>query len=629
MIKTNGAHFRDEHGRTLLLRGANLSGSSKVPTSPDGATHRLEGFYAHREVSFVGRPFSLQTADEHLRRLASWGMTFLRFLITWEAVEHAGPGQYDEEYLDYIHAVLEKAGEYGMRVFIDVHQDVWSRWTGGDGAPGWTLEAVGMDVTKLAATGAAISHATHGDHFPRMIWPTNYNRFGAATLFTLFFAGADFAPERMIDGVNVQTYLQDHYVRAMQHVAARLRDLPHVIGWDAMNEPSAGWIGTPNLGEHPPSPMIMIGAIPTPLQALAAASGLPQEVLVYDIGMGFPSEQSKTIFNPDGVSLWRPGYSCPWAQHGVWAAEDGRPRLLRPDYFAQVSGKPVDFIHDYLKPFLRRFIAAVREVQPEAVFFVEGIPGGTHPDWSAHDAPNAVNAAHWYDALTLFTKIYNDSLTFDFFGLQLVNGEEAVRQSYRDQLAHTKREARDKMGDIPTLIGEFGLPFDLFDKSAYTDGDFSPHIRALNNYYDALDANLLSATIWNYSADNTNERGDLWNDEDLSIFSRDQQSQPDDLDSGGRALAGIVRPYAMATAGTPEHMSFELATRTFEYVYTVDPDVKAPTEVYIPRLQYPAGIQVECEGAEFDDAPHEQRLRVRALPGAGQVVIRVYPASVS
>lgn len=41
----------------------------------------------------------------------------------------------------------------------------------------------------------------------------------------------------------------------------------------------------------------------------------------------------------------------------------------------------------------------------------------------------------------------------------------------------------------------------------------------------ALDKNLLSFTLWNYAANNTNARGDGWNDEDLSLFSRDQQAR--------------------------------------------------------------------------------------------------------
>ncbi len=154
MLRVDGPWFKDEDGRTLLLRGVNLGGSSKVPATPDGATYRREGFFDHRGASFVGRPFPLREADEHFARLRSWGFTFLRFLVTWEAIEHAGPGVYDHDYLDYVYAVVKRAGEHGIDVFVDPHQDVWSRFSGGDGAPGWTFEAIGMDVTRFAAAGS-------------------------------------------------------------------------------------------------------------------------------------------------------------------------------------------------------------------------------------------------------------------------------------------------------------------------------------------------------------------------------------------------------------------------------------------------------------------------------------------
>ena len=94
-------------------------------------------------------------------------------------MEHAGPGLYDEAYLDYLRQVVIKAGEHGLNLFIDPHQDVWSRFSGGDGAPGWTLEAVGLDSTRFEGTGAAITHQPHGDPLPKMIWPTNYTKLAA------------------------------------------------------------------------------------------------------------------------------------------------------------------------------------------------------------------------------------------------------------------------------------------------------------------------------------------------------------------------------------------------------------------------------------------------------------------
>ena len=77
-------------------------------------------------------------------RIAGWGMNCLRLLTTWEAIEHAGPGEYDDAYLDYYAEVARRAAARGLWVFVDPHQDVWSRWTGGDGAPFWCFELAGL-----------------------------------------------------------------------------------------------------------------------------------------------------------------------------------------------------------------------------------------------------------------------------------------------------------------------------------------------------------------------------------------------------------------------------------------------------------------------------------------------------
>ena len=154
-----------------------------------------------RTVSFVGRPFPLADANEHFARLHQWGFQFIRLLITWEAIEHAGPGHYDQEYLDYIYQLIKKAGDHGIRVFLDPHQDAWSRFTGGDGAPYWTLEAAGLDPPHFTETGAALLHSEEGDPFPKMIWPTNYFKLASATMFTLFFGGNDLAPGIKVDSV--------------------------------------------------------------------------------------------------------------------------------------------------------------------------------------------------------------------------------------------------------------------------------------------------------------------------------------------------------------------------------------------------------------------------------------------
>ncbi len=604
----DGPYFKDEHGRTLILRGVNLGGSSKVPFRPNGAAHIRERFYDHRNVSFVGRPFPLDEADEHLARLRTWGLTFLRLLVTWEAVEHAGPGIYDQGYLDYLYEVARKAGEHGLRLFIDPHQDVWSRMCGGDGAPGWTLEAVGMDVSRLSETGAAIVHAVHGDPFPRMIWPTNYSKLATATMFTLFFGGNDFAPRTTVNGEPAQEYLQRHYIAAMIQVARRLKGLPQVVGFDTMNEPSPGYIGRADLNGS--AGLLQLGDSPTPFQSMLLGAGIPQEVGVYDMRWTGPKLCQRRLVNAQGVRVWREGYDCPWRQHGVWdIRSDGEPQLLRLDYFKRVGSRRVDFARDYLKPFLLRYIEAIRSADAEAIMFLGWAPGREHPPWEAGDPGDVVNAAHWYDGVTLFTKAYRSWLSVDMHSGKLVFGTGRVRRSFIQQLARIKQQGLVTMGEIPTLIGEVGIPFDMHHRRAYRSGDFSLQTRAMDASLSALDANLLHYTLWNYTPDNDNEHGDQWNGEDLSIFSRDQQHDPDDIYSGGRALPAVIRPYAHAVAGEPLRMAFDYSTRRFEFEFRHDPAVQAPTEVFLPNYHYGEASRVIVTDGRFEVDQEQQNLR--------------------
>lgn len=91
-VHSNSAHFRLNDGRTILLRGINLAASAKTPVGQPGA--KIEGFWdgaKNGELNFVGRVLELDQADQHLERLKSWGFNCLRFVTTWESIEHKGP----------------------------------------------------------------------------------------------------------------------------------------------------------------------------------------------------------------------------------------------------------------------------------------------------------------------------------------------------------------------------------------------------------------------------------------------------------------------------------------------------------------------------------------------------------
>ena len=624
LIHIEGPHFRDEHGRTLMLRGVNLGGSSKVPRRPDGATHRREGFFDHRDVSFVGRPFPLAEADEHFARLAAWGLTTLRFLVTWEAVEHAGPGLYDEAYLDYVRAVARKAGEHGISLLIDPHQDVWSRFSGGDGAPGWTLEAVGFDLPRFAETGAATVHATHGDPFPKMIWPTNGSKLAAATMFSLFFGGNDFAPQTKVAGEPVQAFLQQHYIAAIQQVALRLEDLPNVIGYDTLNEPLAGYIGWRDLNAA--GGTLLLGACPTPFQAMLLGAGIPQAVGVWALGPVSIRRTGTRLLNETGARAWREGCDCVWRQNGVWDFDPaGQPRLLRSDHFWRVDGRPVDFGQDYYRPFANRFAAAIRAVDPRALIFLETPAGGLLPPWRAEDAVSVAYAPHWYDGMVLMSKRFSRFVAADARTHRPIFLPGPIRRSFAAQLADLKHSGEG--AGMPVLLGEFGIPFDLNEKKAYRSRDFSAQTVALDRSFRAVEDNLLSCTLWNYTADNSNPHGDGWNGEDLSIFSRDQQDDPRNIDSGGRALRAVVRPYPRVTAGEPLRLTFDMASRVFEFEFRHDPQVIAPTEIFVPRYQYTQGYRAEVSDGTVEIDEAQQRLIYRHSTEYRRHRLRISPAA--
>lgn len=84
------------------------------------------------------------------------------FLLGALAHFPARSGQYDEAYITYLHELISMMPKYGITCYIDPHQDVWSRHTGGSGAPTWTLELVGFDIYNLKTTGAAHAHNVRG-----------------------------------------------------------------------------------------------------------------------------------------------------------------------------------------------------------------------------------------------------------------------------------------------------------------------------------------------------------------------------------------------------------------------------------------------------------------------------------
>ncbi len=174
-------------GRTLILRGANVTGSQK---------------YAPY--------FGDYTKDDLVKLRTDWGFNAARFLVSWSAVEPE-KGKYDDTYLAALEEHVAWCEAAGLYVVLDMHQDVYGEGFalgGGNGAPKWTCDA---------------SH--YAAFVPQNPWFLNY---------------LDPHVQACVDGFYASTELRAHYTEAWRRVAKRLAGHAGVLGFDPMNEPAWG-----------------------------------------------------------------------------------------------------------------------------------------------------------------------------------------------------------------------------------------------------------------------------------------------------------------------------------------------------------------------------------------------------
>lgn len=410
-----------------------------------------------------------------------------------------------------------------------------------------------------------------------MVWATNYNKLAAATMFTLFFAGSTFAPDCVVDQMNVQDYLQTHYIKSYMALAEYITaqdgiEDDVVIGYDTLNEPSAGWIGAEDVTKIPEHQELKKDSTPTPLQAMLLGQGHQQTVEFWVSTFFGPKRKGSKIIDPEGTTAWlskekreekdkRFGWKrspefpkageCIWAAHGVW--DLSTQQVINSEYFHKdpESGEKYDFDTRSFLPFCRRYAQAIRTIHKAAIIFLEPpvneIPPSLPPPHDDDDVAQfditsrVVYAPHWYDGLTLLNKRWN-FFNIDYLGVKrgrypnyaaaVKIGEKAIKECFRNQLASIKEEGQQAIGQHPTLIGEIGIPYDLNDGKSYrANGNYKDQIKAMDANMYALESNHLNFTLWNYCPDNSHKWGDQWNGEDLSLWSKD------DLDRDPRKIA--------------------------------------------------------------------------------------------
>lgn len=627
-LYTEDGFILDGSGRKITLKGINVDCSMKLPAMPFMPSYEGNNaepsniFFQGENVSFVGRPFPLEEAELHLNRIKLWGFNTIRYLITWEALEHAGPGKYDEDFIDYtvqLLRIIHKVG--GLYVFLECHQDVWSRYSGGSGAPLWTFHAAGLQPTRFSATEAAILHndprfekgRTDPECYLKMLWTSNYKRLALFTMFTLFFSGATYFPHLKINGVNIQHFLQESLNKCLQHlwdtVVTRLPEMLEngsLLGFELLNEPNCGLVGHEHLSYVPNGQQLRIDTCPTVYQCFRLGMGLPAEIDVYKITLTGPQKDSVKLVDPRGQSAWlspeegtaidekygwtREGWEfgkCIYAGVNIWRwnknanwdelasmSQDARIdfsynecELLLPNYFNEVSPKlsfdvtdeklpkKIDinfFINTFFVDYYVNFKNTIRALAPQVFVLLQPPVLELPPDLKDNKLgiidKKTIYCPHYYDGLSLMFKSWNYVYNVDTLGIMrgryfnpvlgIVFGERAIRNCIKKQFIEISNEGKKYLGNIPVLMSETGMPFDMDNKKAYEDGRYTQQTSAIDALANALEGLQMHVTYWCYSSLNSHKWGDRWNNEDFSFWSpedRDLAFDDDESDSLSRS----------------------------------------------------------------------------------------------
>jgi len=342
-------------------------------------------------------------------------------------------------------------------------------------------------------------------------------------------------------------------------------------------------------------------------------------------------------------AIWKNG-ECLWKRAGVWSTEGG---LLKPYHFARE-----DVMSDYYLPFVDRFCDVVKARFP-LLQVVVGFPGfGTESEEVWRDGAlvkhrdRIVCGPHLYDPITIFARFWFPSFSVkmgDVFkaanlrfpqnyiqgGIFPIFGAKNIVNNYANQLLEIYRRAfkafrqsTETPVKVPGIVGECGGPFNMRSccSCGYSD---STRDEMIDRTVQALEANFLCYTLWNYNVCNSEiEFGDQWNLEDFSFYSAEHQSQlPKWLDKNTRklfaplrAVKALTRPYALILDGEPISQQFNMSTRVFELAF--DAAGKGASVIFVPVLHFHRFYIYASAGlTDFKWFGSTQEMHVWAEPG--------------
>lgn len=297
-LTIDGRYFRDALGRQVVLRGVNTGGRSK--TAPFFPFPFAESGHPGQE----GAPAFDAAAEAYVARVEAWGMNTVRLPIIWEAVEPAR-GSYDTAYLTRVRALIEVFGRHGIRVVVDMHQDLFARAYCGDGAPDWALAApVPPRPENEACEGWFMGYISDETG---LVFPA----------FDRFWQNGDGT--------------RDAFREMWTEVARQLWPAGNVVGFEIFNEPHPGSDNEEHWGRD----------VLTPFYTEVAAAireVAPGAPIFFDTSGTDATDQTFFIERPDGGGMvWAPHYYDPRVFLGIPITESFS--AMRPVTFLEEQGE--------------------------------------------------------------------------------------------------------------------------------------------------------------------------------------------------------------------------------------------------------------------------------------------------
>ena len=170
-------YMADQNGRALQLHGFNMK-----TQDPAG-----------------------EMTDALLDQAAQRGLDHYRMSIYWQLLEPT-KGNYNQVYLDNIVTAIKRCAAHGIRVILDMHQDVYGQSFGSLGIPTWATATDPSDPPFVAQPS----------------WPLDYLQPAVQTAF-----------DRLYDDPVLRQAQIDVWLKVVDAV----KGLPGVLGYDLMNEP--------------------------------------------------------------------------------------------------------------------------------------------------------------------------------------------------------------------------------------------------------------------------------------------------------------------------------------------------------------------------------------------------------